>query len=285
MFVLNGFDKKTLSQLYKEHRFAITTTNVYYHNIRALKTRNMKFINKETYDEYYRGFLSDIDLESQPIETIIPNDKEDFEGLSDEEKAQASIFAINTEIPEYQRVSKRITLEDLLKTIPETNNTHVKMVEHPENLPLLVEEIFIFFTMDKYMEFIDKLHLATITNMHELIEYAVKNIDEKKLKAFIHTTKINHEKADKLIRDIVFIPEYKRTVEFYTEEHGDVPVIDVEKLISLLLTNTDTQDDVTFVAAIYFALSFAMVDICNDKVPNDEFPHVVYIRDVLSKIK
>ena len=278
MFVLNGFDKKKLTEIWHAHRLAVTTTNVYFHNYRALKTRNLQYISKETYDEFYRNFLSDIELDSEPIDTIIPNDSED---MTDNE----SIFAINTEIPEYKRIANRITLEDLYKNLPDTNPTRVKMIEHPDKLPYLVEEIFILFAMEKYCEFIDKLHLATISNMHDLIEYAVNNIDAKKLKSFMHTSKINFDKANAKLGDAVFIPEYKRTVSFYQEEHGDIPVIDVEKLMLLLLTNTDTADDIAFVTAIYLTLSYSMVDICNEAVPNDSFPHVVYVRDVLSKIK
>lgn len=278
MFVLNGFDKKKLTEIWHAHRLAITTTNVYFHNYHALKTRNLQYISKDTYDQYYRNFLSDIDLDSEPIDTIIPNDSEDM-------TENDSIFAINTEIPEYKRIEKRITLEDLYKNLPETNPTHIKMSEHPDKLPYLVEEIFILFAMEKYCEFIDKLHLAAVSNMHDLIEYVVNNIDASKLKSFLHTSKINFDKANAKLKDAVFMPEYKRTVNFYQEEHGDIPVIDVEKLMLLLLTNTDTSDDVTFVTAIYLTLSYAMVDICNESVSNDEFPHVVYVRDVLSKIK
>lgn len=278
MFVIKGFSAKELEKLYQTHRMVITTENVYYQNIRALKTRNMEMISQQCYQENIRFLMSDIELESEPIETIIPNDEED---INDGYK---SIFSINTEIPEYQRAKARLTYEEVIKLLPQTSSTYLKITEHPEKIDLLVEEIFIHFVIEKYSEMIDKLHLTAVSNMANLIEYVVDTIDEKTLKSFIHTKKINFDKANKILHDITFIAEYKRTVSFYTEAHDDIPVIDVEKIINLLLTNTDTNGDITFVTALYLTFSYAMVDIINDQKPNDEFPHVRYIRDVLAKL-
>ena len=279
MFVIKGFSNKELEKLYQMHRMIISTENVYFQNIRALKTRNTQMISRECYLENIAVILSDMDVESEPIETIIPNDSEDIE------EGRDSIFSINTEIPEFQRAKNRLTYDEVIKLLPQTSDAYVKITEHPEKIDLFVEEAFVFFLMDRYAQMIDKLHLRAVSNVSNLIEFVVNTIDEKALRSFIHTTKINFDKAEKLIHEIAFVPEYKRTIAFYTDAHGDVPVIDVEKIVSLLLTNADTKADIAFVTALYLTFSYAMVDIVNEQKPNDEFPHVVYIRDTLSKLQ
>lgn len=279
MFILTGFNKKELKDIYKRHRMCITTENVYYQNTRALKTRNFEMISNDTYTKHIRFLLQDIKVESEPIETVIPNDQEDID------EGRNSIFSINTEIDEFKRVQRRLTYEEIIKLLPETNNTYIKITEHPEKIDLLVEEIFIHFLVEKYYETIDQLHLAAVSNMTPLIEYVVKNIDEKTLKSFIHTKRINFDKVKKVEHDIVFQGEFRRTVSFYTETHGSMPIIDVEKILGLLITNADTEDDITFVTALYYILSFAIVDIANENNNPDDFPCVVYIRDVLSRLQ
>lgn len=278
MFTLNNMSIKKVNETFELHRYIVTSMNVYFQNIRALKLRDMKYISDETYKSYYSTILADINLETPPIETIIPNQ------TKDEQDEFQSLFSINTEIPEYKRVSDRITLEDLYETIPETNDTHIIMREQPGALPNLIEEIFIHFVIEKYLQFLDELHLEVISNMKDTMEYVVNNIDEKQMKSFIHTNKINLKKTSDNIKKTIFIPEYKRTMNFYAESHDDIPIIDVEKLLGILFTNTDSTTDLLIVTAIYLTLSFAMVDIVSDKIPNDQLPHVVYVRDVLSKI-
>ena len=278
MFILSGLDKSKLKETYEMHRLGVTSMNVYFHNIRALKTRSLKYINQETYKSYYSTILGDINLESAPIDTIIPNE------TPEEQEEYQSMFSINIEIPEYKRVEKRITLEDLYNTLPITNETHVAMKEHPEKLPELIEEVFILFVIEKYLEFIDQIHLEMVSNMTPIIEYVVENVDEKKMKSFIHTKKINLDKFSEKLKEIAFLPDYKRTKLFYLDAHDDVPVIDVEKVLGMLITNTDTPQDLIIVASIYMILSFSMVDIVGDKLANDDIPHVKFIKDVLTKI-
>ena len=69
---------------------------------------------------------------------------------------------------------------------------------------------------------------------------------------------------------------------YYSEPHKDIPVIDVLKLMSILFTNSDSTIDDVVVVAIFYILSYAINDIDNDKYL--EFPHVRFIKDVLSKI-
>lgn len=278
MFILSGLDNKKMKEVWNTHRLGVVGLNIYYHNIRALKQRTFQFITQETYDSYFAGILHDINLESSPVDTIIPNDS------PDEQAAYQSLFSVNTEIPEYDRVRKRITLDDIYQTLPETNDTRVKMTEHPEALPNLVDEIFVYFVIENYKYFIDEGHLEMLSNMKETLEWVADNVDEKTIKSFIHTTKINYKKLNEKLKNATFFPEYKRTKIFYEEPHGDIPAIDIETLLGLLFTNCDTETDMVIVTAIYMILSYAMPDIDNaNVVPTTDMRHVNYIKNVISK--
>lgn len=280
MFVLTGIDNTKMKEVWNMHRLGITGMNIYFQNIRALKTMKHKYITEADYEEHFRVMLSDIDLESDPIETIIPND-------SEEQKEYESMFSINTEIPEYTRISKRFPLNEILKVLPVGHATHQKLVEHPEVLPDVIDEMIRCFIINRYMLAIDQGHLEIVSNMSEVIETVVEKVDRKKFASFCHTSKINFDKYEAKLKECVFRPEYRRTVRFYTDEHGDIPVIDVEKIMGILLTNVDTETDLVITTAIYMILSYAIADISvQDKSPEELYamPHVKYVKDVLANL-
>lgn len=284
MFNLKDLKAKNMTELFDTQRLGVTTMNVFFQNIRVLKTRSYKYISLETYKDYYMKMMDDIDIESSPIDTIIPSNIQETEPATEAEEFR-SMFSINIEVPEYSKVTDRVTLEDLYEYVPATNSTHQKMKEHPEELPLFREEVFMHFLLTKYLQCIDQIHLELISVFSNTIEYVVNTVNEKTLKDYIHTTKIDFDKKVKeKLKSLTFYPEYKRTVSFYSDPHDDIPVIDVEKLIGLLFTNSDSKSDDVIVIALYHTLSYSIIDIESEK-SNDEFPHVKYVRDVLSKIK
>jgi hypothetical protein len=194
------------------------------------------------------------------------------------------MFTVNTLVPEYKMVTDRVTLEDMYEYLPATNSTCMKMKEHPEELPLMREEVFMHFLLTKYLQCIDQIHLELISVFTETIEYVVKNVSEKVLKDYIHKSKIDFDKTNEKLKALTFSPDYRRTVQYYSDPHGDIPIIDVEKLMGILFTNSDSNTDDIITVALYHTLSYAINDI-ESNITNDNFPHVMYIRDVLSKIK
>ena len=283
MFNLKNLKVKDAKELYDTQRLGVTTMNVFFQNIRVLKQRAYKYISLETYKEFYMKMMDDIEITSSPIDTIVPNTKEEEIPQTEEEEFK-SMFTINTLVPEYAMVTDRVTLEDLFGYVPATNSTCMKMKEHPDQLPLLREEVFMHFLLTKYLQCIDQIHLELISVFCNTIEYVVNNVNEKVLKDYIHTSKIDFDgKVKEKLRELTFHPEYRRTVTFYSDPHDDIPVIDVEKIMGILFTNSDSKTDDIIAVALYHTLSYAIIDI-ESETPNDEFPHVKYIRDTLSKL-
>ena len=283
MFVLKDMKVKNFKELYDTQRLGVTTMNVFFQNIRVLKTRAYKYISLDTYKEFYLKMMDDIEITSSPIDTIVPNTVEEEIPQTEQEEFR-SMFTVNTLVPEYKLVTDRVTLEDMYEYLPATNSTCMKMKEHPEELPLMREEVFMHFLLTKYLQCIDQIHLELISVFTETIEYVVKNVSEKVLKDYIHKSKIDFDKTNEKLKALTFAPEYRRTVQYYSDPHGDIPIIDVEKLMGILFTNSDSNTDDIIVIALYHTLAYAINDI-ESNITNDNFPHVMYIRDVLSKIK
>jgi hypothetical protein len=283
MFVLKDMKVKNFKELYDTQRLGVTTMNVFFQNIRVLKTRAYKYISLDTYKEFYLKMMDDIEITSSPIDTIVPNTVEEEVPQTEQEEFR-SMFTVNTLVPEYKMVTDRVTLEDMYEYLPATNSTCMKMKEHPEELPLMREEVFMHFLLTKYLQCIDQIHLELISVFTETIEYVVKNVSEKVLKDYIHKSKIDFDKTNEKLKALTFSPEYRRTVQYYSDPHGDIPIIDVEKLMGILFTNSDSNTDDIITVALYHTLSYAINDI-ESNITNDNFPHVMYIRDVLSKIK
>ena len=283
MFVLKDMKVKNFKELYDTQRLGVTTMNVFFQNIRVLKTRAYKYISLDTYKEFYLKMMDDIEITSSPIDTIVPNTVEEETPQTEQEEFR-SMFTVNTLVPEYKMVTDRVTLEDMYEYLPATNSTCMKMKEHPEELPLMREEVFMHFLLTKYLQCIDQIHLELISVFTETIEYVVKNVSEKVLKDYIHKSKIDFDKTNEKLKALTFSPEYRRTVQYYSDPHGDIPIIDVEKLMGILFTNSDSNTDDIITVALYHTLSYAINDI-ESNITNDNFPHVMYIRDVLSKIK
>lgn len=280
MFVLSGIDKKKIEETWNMHRLGITGLNIYFQNIRALRTHKHKYITQKDFDELFRIMVSDVDLESDPIETVIPND-------SEEQKEHDTMFSINAEIPEYKRIAARFNLEEILKVIPTTHDTHALLVAYPDKLPEVIDELMRCYIINRYMFFIDQGHLEIVSNMAEMMNYVVENVDRKKFASFCHTAKINHAKYEEKLKDCVFRPEYERTKRFFTDEHGDIPAIDVERIMGILLTNVDTKTDLVISTAIYMVISYAYADIVvegNTQEDLDAMPHVQYIKNVLANL-
>lgn len=283
MFNLKDLKAKDIKELFETQRLGVTTMNVFFQNIRVLKTRSYKYISLDTYKEYYMKMMDDIEITSSPIDTIVPNAKEEEVPQTEEEEFK-SMFSINTLVPEFGLVTDRVTLDDLYEYIPPTNGTYQKMKEHPEDLIKMKEELFMHFLFTKYLQCIDQVHLELISVFSDTIEYVVKNVDLKTLKNYIHQSKINFDKYKEKLKTLTFNPEYHRTITFYSDPHDDIPVIDVEKIMGILFTNSDSTLDDVIAIALYHTLAYAIIDIESD-TPNDQFPHVVYIKEVLSKIK
>ena len=101
-------------KLYDNHRMLISGCDVFFVNIRMLNGRHT-IMDRQTFVDNYKTFTADIDLETSPLDAFIPNSEEE----SDE---KTRLFLVNRDVPEYERIKKRVTLDELKNTLGETRH-------------------------------------------------------------------------------------------------------------------------------------------------------------------
>jgi hypothetical protein len=249
-----------------------------------LANKHHKLLDREGFVEYYKNILDDIELKSHPIDIFIPNDNMDEE-LENDDGHLPQIITVSRTTPEYERIKKRINLQDLYDTIPETHPVHMELKANPGKLDIVIDDIVLYWAIYKFIEMIEAIRLKDISVMKEIIEYTVENIDIDKWKEFLSTTKrINEKKTQRWMDDNYFDPDMEHTVNFYKSDSVDnqAIVIDVEDLILRMCSNIVFKSDIYIIIAVYLILTFSKVDIKEGNFDNS--PCAKYVRDVLSKL-
>ena len=288
MFNIIGKQKEEFFKLYEGHRMNISATNVYFQNIRLLKTYKTEILTLDAFKEYYKTILNDIKLVSSPIDCLIPNEQKLINEDSDDPNAEIEmpegykLFLVNHEVPEFKQVDGRIRDDKIDEVFPPEHPVRMAVSDNPDKLTQIIEEAFIHWLTIKYLETIEELHIHTFSNFTPVIEWTVNNIDENQLKDFLKSKNINMKKVRAKTHEFIFSPDLSRMKKFYDEEHEGFDHIDVVDLINRLTSNIVVKSDIYIITAIYLTLSFAMTDIYNNNV--EESPCAKYIRDVLSKI-
>jgi hypothetical protein len=277
-----GLDRKWATT-YKQHQYLVNSCNIYLNTIKLINGKH-KLLDRDGFVEYYKNILDDIELTSHPIDLFVPNENMDKE-LEENENTVPQIVIVSRTSPEYERIKKRINLEDLYATIPETHPVHIELKKCPGKLDIVVDDIVTYWCLYKFMHHIEMVHLKEISVMKPIIEYTVENLDEKKLKEYLSGTKnIRNKKVEKWMADNFFGPDYNHTCDFYQTESVDnqAIVIDVDQLLRRLCANIVFNSDIYIVIAIYLILSFSKVDIKENNF--DGSPCATYVRDVISKL-
>ena len=277
-----GLDRKWNS-IYKNHQYLVNSEKIYFNTMR-LANKHHKLLDREGFVEYYKNILDDIELKSHPIDIFVPNDNMDEE-LENDDGHLPQIITVSRTTPEYERIKKRINLQDLYDTIPETHPVHMELKANPGKLDIVIDDIVLYWAIYKFIEMIEAIRLKDISVMKEIIEYTVENIDIDKWKEFLSTTKrINEKKTQRWMDDNYFDPDMEHTVNFYKSESVDnqAIVIDVEDLILRMCSNIVFKSDIYIIIAVYLILTFSKVDIKEGNFDNS--PCAKYVRDVLSKL-
>ena len=288
MFNIIGKQREEFFKLYEGHRMNISATNVYFQNIRLLNTYKTEILTRDAFKEYYKTILDDIKNVSSPIDCLIPNDEKLINEDSDDPNAEIKapegykLFIINQEVPEFKQIDARIRADKIEEVFPPEHPVRLAVMDNASKIDQIIDEAFIHWLTFKYLETIEVLHIQTFSNFTPVIEWTVQNIDEKKLKDFIHSKNINMDKVRSKTHEFIFKPDLNRMKKFYDEDHEGFPHIDVVELIQKLVSNEVVKSDIYIITAIYLTLSFAMTDIYNKNV--EESPCAKYVRDVLSKI-
>jgi hypothetical protein len=273
MFTVPGNLRAHFKGIYEQHRLYVNTCNIYLHTIRLINNKT-KWLTKEDYENYYLNITKDIEMGSHPLDAFIPNENPTED--------DPSIFIVNRCAPEYERIKKRVTLEDARETLPITHPAYVALNENPNKIDTLVDDVFIQFCVYKYMHQIEMIRVNDISAMTDIIEYVVNNIDYKQLKDYLSTKRINEKKCAKYWEDAFFIPDMRLTKSFYEDHHDGIDSFDAENLIKRLITNLILKTDIHIIVAIYLTLSYSRIDIMEGNF--DDSPNAKYVRDVLSKL-
>ena len=279
MFILKHDERHnltaaTLKHMLKIHTLYAATSDIYYQNARLINGHH-KILDLKGYNEYYKNFLNDIELVSQPIDIFVPPEP-------DENGEATELFMINRIVPEYEKIDARVTYEDMQKTFPPESEVLLKISENPDLMQTLKDDIFIYFCVTKFLQQLDAIRIEDLSEMTPMIEYVVENITLNDIKQHLHTRKISIPKFTQFIRDNIFKGDYGFLKTFYSEPHGDIPEIDIELLMQKLTTNIDIESDNAVIIGMYLTLSFSMADIKNNQIEQSECAK--YVRDVLAKV-
>ena len=292
MFNVPPAKAKEFEKLFETHQVQVSACDVFLQNIRLLNGRH-HILDRKTFEQYYKNFTADIELETSPMDSFIPNDIQPTDTpdeIDPEELMKQRLFYVNrTEeaFPEYFRIKKRVTEEELKSTLGETHPVIMALLNNEVTYDDVIDDIAIYWAVYKYIEQITIIRLQIFSNMTPLIDYVAEHFDSARiLRNTIHTKNINGKKIGQYRNDLMFFgPDYTKICECYkdAEKHPEIPVhFDLDHLINLLLTNTDIKADRLIVLGIYLIASFAVSDFMNPETPDMRCRN--YVTDVLALV-
>lgn len=259
-------------QILELHKLYINTMSIYYTNTRLLINKH-KYLDRETYLEYFREALNRVEMVSDPIELIIPNDGDD-----DDDRP----FYLNHETQEWKDLTELLPLDVLLNSLPDTNEIVLKIKNNEIDPNDVLEDIFLYFCMYKFYDHVDLMRKQIVTNLSDLIEYVMNKISIKDIDNHITSKKIKQERYVKNCKEIIFTPEFTMLWNFFKDKDKlkdtNIKPFDVRELMMLLTSNIDTKTDILVILGIYEIISCAMFDIVMK--PNYETEQIKFTHDI-----
>ena len=259
-------------QILELHKLYINTMSIYYTNTRLLINKH-KYLDRETYLEYFREALNRVEMVSDPIELIIPNDGDD-----DDDRP----FYLNHETQEWKDLTELLPLDVLLNSLPDTNEIVLKIKNNEIDPNDVLEDIFLYFCMYKFYDHVDLMRKQIVTNLSDLIEYVMNKISIKDIDNHRTSKKIKQERYVKNCKDIIFTPEFTMLWNFFKDKDKlkdiNIKPFDVRELMMLLTSNIDTKTDILVILGIYEIISCAMFDIVMK--PNYETEQIKFTHDI-----
>lgn len=259
MFNINRSHVEEFDKIYNLHRYLINRMNIFSLNI-SLVNKKHRHLDLDTYNKCFRNALSDIELKSDPIETIVPYTDEETDGFKNDRS-----FYLNFENEEAKTIVERIDADTMRDTLLPGSELQAKFVNNEVSLQDLLDDVYLYFIITKYCEQIDLLRLQAFSNATPLIEYTVDFVTTKELKNYINTKRLNPEKYAEKCQDMIFNPSFAKQVEFYKNEENlkafDIKPFDLQEFMMLVATNTAIKTDTLMLLGIYGALSFAITEI------------------------
>ncbi len=286
MFNIPPAKANEFEKLYKTHRVQISACDVFFQNIRMLNGRH-RIMDRNTFVENYKNFTADIELQSAPIDAFIPSEGPSAPTDTPDEIDPAELikenrlFLVNRSVPEYERMQKRITLDELKSTLNETHPVIMALVNNEVTLEDVIDDIFIYWALFKYIEQIETIRIQIFANMTPMMEWIADHVTLDVMKKHLRKDKINYEKIDKYLEDMMyFAPDHKMICDFYESTEESPWHFDLDNLINRILTNLDASGDRYIALGIYLIASYAVADIKGHAMDSKD---VKYVEEVISK--
>ena len=269
-------------ELFKIHQMQVSGWDVYFQNIKMIIGRH-RILDRDTYVKYYKNFTWDIPFESSPIDVFVPYDGEDEtenEDIPEERRRKKSrLFTVNQMVPEYERLAKRITSEELHSTLPATHPVIMALDKNEVSLEDVIDDIFIYYSLYKYLEQMEQIRVKIFINYTPVIEWTVENIGEDVLRGFLSTNRINIDKVKKHSYLLFNRSDYDIVCTYYREIEDTNYQFDLGNFVEKLMSNIVLKTDIYIILAIYLTASFAIADIKD----GNESPCTKYVKDVIVK--
>ena len=95
--------------------------------------------------------MAEVNILNEPDESVQnpQNAPEEKTESTEREPKKTKLFVTNQTVPEYERIQKRITLEELKNTLGETHPVIIALNDNKVTLEDVVDDIFIYYCLFK----------------------------------------------------------------------------------------------------------------------------------------
>lgn len=259
MFNINRSKLNDFNQIFNNHRYFVNRMNIYILNIRLIQDK-YRYMDKQTYDTCFRNALSAIELNSDPIESIVPYTDKDTDGFENDRS-----FYLNYETDEAKEIVEKIDSDVMRDTLIPGSELATKFANEEISLKDLVDDVYLNYLVTKYWEQINAIRFQAYSNLSKLIEYTTELVDLKTLKSYMISKKLNEEKYAKNCADIICNYEMSLVHRLYKNEEAlkpfNIKPFDLQNLMIRLATNLTVKSDIYIVLGIYGVCSFASVEL------------------------
>lgn len=277
MFNINRSMIEDFDQIFNNHRYLVNRMNIYFLNIKLINNK-YRYMDKKTYDACFRNALSSIELNSDPIESIVPYSDPETDGFENDRS-----FYLNYEVEEGKAIVEKIDAEVMRDTLIPGSDLATKFANEEVSLKDLVDDVYLHFLVTKYWEQINALRFQAYSNLTQLIEYTVKFVDLKTLKNHMVSKKLNEEKYAEKCQDLIFNYEMSIIHNLYGDAEKlneyDIKPFNFQEFMIRVATNLTVKTDIYILLGIYGACSFASVELSKTNNQNLS-PCVEFVRMV-----
>lgn len=279
MFNISRKNVDDYDAAFNMHRYFINRMNIFSLNISLINGKH-RHLDFQTYNICFRNALSDIELKSDPIETIVPYADEETDGFKCDRK-----FYLNYETEEAKTIVERIDADVMKDTLIPGSDLAVKFANNEISLADLVDDVYLYFIVTKYCEQIDLIRLQDFSNASKLIEYTVEFVTPKVLKNYINTEKVNIDKYSNKCKDLIFNPTFAKTVRYFTDdnlfEKEGIKPFNLQELMMVLATNYTVKSDSYIILGILLAIEFGYIELNKPDKDKDKLsPCVEFIKRI-----